>query len=234
MSHFTLLVVGDDVNKELEPFHEFECTGTEKYIETINRTSYYLDLYKKYGEGESFEESLEGEGILTVTSTNDIDLADKHKYGYALKIDGIITVFRRTNPNAKWDWYVEGGRWSDLLITKEGEKVNSCRRGELDLKAMINNFKVLLGEQWDSVEKQFGVVKPGLYGIKEGMSREEYMNTASFETFAILKDGKWAEEGKMGWWACVTDKDENWSTTWKKIFDTIKDNETITIVDCHI
>ncbi len=32
MSHFTVLVVGDNVEEQLAPFHEFECTGEEIFV----------------------------------------------------------------------------------------------------------------------------------------------------------------------------------------------------------
>ena len=45
------------------------------------------------------------------------DTADAHKYGYVLlTADGdVYKVIRRTNPNAKWDWWSVGGRWSGML-----------------------------------------------------------------------------------------------------------------------
>ena len=39
MSHFTVLVVGDDVEEQLAPFHEFECTGVDdEYVKDIDKT----------------------------------------------------------------------------------------------------------------------------------------------------------------------------------------------------
>jgi hypothetical protein len=29
MSHFTVMVIGNDVDEQLAPFHEFECTGQD-------------------------------------------------------------------------------------------------------------------------------------------------------------------------------------------------------------
>ena len=81
-------------------------------------------------------------------------LPEKHKYGYyQVDQDGeVVRVTDRTNPNAKWDWWVVGGRWSGLLRSTEpglkgrtglmgsqyDEKgVDQCRRGTLDLDAMV-------------------------------------------------------------------------------------------------
>ena len=37
MSHFTVLVIGDDVEKQLQPYHEYECTGVkDEYVKWID------------------------------------------------------------------------------------------------------------------------------------------------------------------------------------------------------
>lgn len=60
------------------------------------------------------------------------------KYGYArLDKDGeVCKVVKRTNPNAKWDWWVVGGRWSGMLLTNRGQWVNQCKIREIDFEAM--------------------------------------------------------------------------------------------------
>lgn len=57
-----------------------------------------------------------------------------------------------------------------------------------------------------------------------------------FVTFAVvLPNGKWYEEGEMGWWAMVSDKKEDWSETYKiRFLDTANPDWILTIVDCHI
>ena len=38
MSHFSVMVIGQDVEKQLAPYHEFECTGTvDEYVQTIDK-----------------------------------------------------------------------------------------------------------------------------------------------------------------------------------------------------
>lgn len=40
MSHFSVLVIGDNVEAQLQPYHEFECTGTDdKYVQDIDQTA---------------------------------------------------------------------------------------------------------------------------------------------------------------------------------------------------
>lgn len=51
-----------------------------------------------------------------------IDKLAKDYFGYR-KVNGKYGYM--SNPNAKWDWYSEGGRWSGYLTNKEG-KTTDC------------------------------------------------------------------------------------------------------------
>jgi len=81
----------------------------------------------------------------------------KHKYGYVtLNADGSVKkVIQRTNPNAKWDWYSVGGRWTGFfklkpgaegevgspgLFTEPAEKgtADLIRKGDIDIEGMRN------------------------------------------------------------------------------------------------
>ena len=55
-------------------------------------------------------------------------------------------------------------------------------------------------------------------------------------TFAVVKDGRWFERGKMGWFAAVHDeKDpETWASVWDSLVRNVSPDTLITIVDCHI
>lgn len=60
MSHFSVLVIGHDVEKQLQPFHEFECTGTvDEYVQNIDQLEEaraefgsYTDTHYKSPVGE--------------------------------------------------------------------------------------------------------------------------------------------------------------------------------------
>lgn len=46
MSHFTCLVIGQDIEKLLQPFHEFECTGiNDQYVQDIDVTEEKREEY---------------------------------------------------------------------------------------------------------------------------------------------------------------------------------------------
>lgn len=48
MSHFPVLVIGEDPVKLLAPYHEFECTGEDdEYIQDIDETEEYREVYEE-------------------------------------------------------------------------------------------------------------------------------------------------------------------------------------------
>lgn len=196
MSHFPVLVIGPDPEAQLQPFHEFECTGTDdQYVLDVDITDevraeyerdtltvYSVDgkdvddsalfrdptsaevarhgpmLGSSYGGGCSWESRDWGDGrgyrakvwdpesfgatsrgvpcaermtlaeyVEYSRGEKDIvgpgeepDLGDSAKYGYMrVDVDGkIVQIIKRTNPNAKWDWWVLGGRWCGFFPVK--------------------------------------------------------------------------------------------------------------------
>lgn len=47
MSHFTVLVIGDNPEEQLAPFHEFECTGLDdQYVIDMDETQEYREQYE--------------------------------------------------------------------------------------------------------------------------------------------------------------------------------------------
>lgn len=46
MSHFTVLVIGEDYETQLAPYHEFECTGhVDEHVQTVEKTDELLEAY---------------------------------------------------------------------------------------------------------------------------------------------------------------------------------------------
>lgn len=100
MSHFTVLVIGEDPEKQLQPYHEYECTGIEdEFVKFVpaeeNLEEEYLEHKKDYDSLSEFAEEY---------------------YGYYENKNGVYG--RKTNPNSKWDWYVLGGRWTGFFKSK--------------------------------------------------------------------------------------------------------------------
>ncbi len=158
MSHFTVLVIGDDVEGQLAPYQENNMRDCpEEYLEfndvseefTEQWTTKDLDLYVS-PEGEKFLKydsrfrvcssavgfSNRDEYVLPERWTHVVTTPEESGYwidddngnaftnyvadyhGYERNEDGKFGYWE--NPNAKWDWYVVGGRWNNFFKLKEG------------------------------------------------------------------------------------------------------------------
>lgn len=140
MSHFSVLVIGNNPEKALAPYHEFECTGiNDAYIQEIDISEEVRgDIESQGSIEEAVIYNLGDDSI--VSDESELDLNDQHKFGYAVVRDGsLIKAVRRTNPNKKWDWYVLGGRWSGFLLHKNGMRVDTLKKGELDVGGMLSD-----------------------------------------------------------------------------------------------
>jgi hypothetical protein len=63
-------------------------------------------------------------GLQKLDETQKPDIERDHKYGWVRVNDTgeVLDVIDRTNPNAQWDWYELGGRWTGYFKLKEGAK----------------------------------------------------------------------------------------------------------------
>jgi len=146
MSHFTMLVPASDekhLDSVMLPYHEYECTGIEDYTEWVDETDKYIEEYNE--ESTEFV-SLTG-GVL-VSKYDDrfytgrkFSLPNSAELVTMTMAEADITTFeefvkdwfggheipekpgrygRYTNPNAKWDRWLVGGRWDGILKLKDG------------------------------------------------------------------------------------------------------------------
>lgn len=257
MSHFTCLVIGSDVDEQLAPFHEFECTGKDdKYVQEIDETEKLRDSYNKrttsryreeltgklfspyenqfyrepteeekpnvefgtgcgngisytskdWGDGKgyrpkvhyipegfkevelpytqlmTFAEFIEEEtGRETVAAGRKPDLKKKHKYGYTLLDEKgeVIKCIDRSNPNAKWDWYSVGGRWTGFFKLKKGRDgevgrpglmtepakpgyADQVKKGDIDIEGMMDEAGDKARSDYQTIKRILGGTIPRL------------------------------------------------------------------------
>lgn len=118
MSHFVVLVIGDDVEKQLAPYQENnmgDCPA--QFLEFQDRTDDVTsgwddEMRSKYATIAEYAE-------------------DYHGYRERRVIDGVERFGYMENPNKKWDWWVIGGRWSGMLPTAAGG-ADSATKAEID------------------------------------------------------------------------------------------------------
>lgn len=191
MSHFIGLVFVNteksDLDVMLEPYDE--QTDDEKYVEFTDCTE---EIQEKFDSLPEKDERLDKDG-----KPNPY-LCDKEHYptfeslaedwfDYHKNADGIYGY--TNNPNAKWDWYAIGNRWSGYLFGKDGQEHNELKFDDVD---------------WDEMFKD----RIETYINFEG--KEETYNYHHIPFCLVDTDGTWHEKGEMGWFGVsVNDKEED-------------------------
>lgn len=64
----------------------------------------------------------------------------KELYEYYDLVDEDGNLLSNYNPDSKWDWYAIGGRWNDILITKDGNGTNEDYVSEIDWDKTMTPF----------------------------------------------------------------------------------------------
>lgn len=207
MSHFTVMVIGNDAKKQLEPFDEnmeverYSCNVTQDEVDR------FMEYYKKENEADK-----------------DLDFQAMYKkHGeswndgrWEQTKDGVIE-WSTYNPNSKWDWYQLGGRWAGRIMVKEGvgyDPPNFSWGWDEESKK-----EVLSGRRTDSA-------------IKGNIE-----NLSELTAFAVLMNGEWHENGEMGWFGIShgeTMTDDEWKSKVQELLNGLPDDSLISMYDCHI
>lgn len=155
MSHFTVMVIGDNPEEQLAPYQENNMGDCPKeYLEFNDLT----ERLKTDWESEDEETKQK--------CNNDFDQYASEYQGYTKQEDGRYGYWY--NPNSKWDWYVLGGRWSGYFKMKpnangikgrpglgtppaEAGYADAALKSEIDFAAMMEESSKKAGEQWDLV-----------------------------------------------------------------------------------
>jgi hypothetical protein len=269
MSHFSVLVIGDDIESALRPYQENNMGDCpEEYMAFTDVEEEYLKEYNEDSveqirtpEGEftyAWDERFRVPGTFGTGGGTHEPPADlervkvpfKEKYptfeefmsvwgGYPERDPKTGRYGRWENPNAKWDYYGVGGRFEGRLRTKAGEYVSSCTAGEVDWEAMTLEKRIKAESKWAAHEAKTLEKIDYIRGdIRKDDTKETYMgrNAVPDATFAVIKDGQWYEQGKMGWWGMVKDqKDaEQWASHFQTLVNSLPPEIRLTVVDCHI
>lgn len=264
MSHFVIVVVGEDVDSQLEPYSEQDYD--EKYATFEDCTDeveknwkqYPLDLLAEGGsdtEYKTIEEYAEG------------------YHGYKKNEEGNYGYLH--NPNAQWDWYEMGGRWDGFFLNSNGEEVNQVAVKDLDIKGAQDKAEKKARQDyslWEAIFTNLGKpqswaelrdsepnidkaratyhAQPSIKAFKEvdnwndpvtlyGFDEEEYAadrRNHVFVPYAVVKDGKWVGKGQMGWFGTSRDDktDEEWNKSFQDLLADLDPDTVLTVVDCHI
>lgn len=156
------------------------------------------------------------------------------------------------NPNARWDWFVIGGRFSGRLRAPRGERgphspvvegrydVAEMRdvdtsRNWTEYRAARRLFERLMAGEIDEIDRWYsrdGALRR--FGDAETYAR--YVSDFWFRA-VVTPDGGWHEVGRMGWWGISSEgKAElrEWLERFRERFVEPYLDCTATVVDCHI
>lgn len=192
MSHFTVMVIGENPEKQLAPYQENNMGNCpEEYLYFIDKTEELKKDWEEISEDEkagpnnSFESYVEGNGYKKHP--------DEERYGFY------------ENLNAKWDWYVLGGRWTGFLKLKDGAEgqvgeaglmtssarpgfVDSAIKNDIDFDGMRKSEAEDAGKTWDKVTRILGdverphsweYVRESMFPGKLQEARDYYNNQAA-------------------------------------------------------
>ena len=263
MSHFSVLVIGNDVERILEPYDEnIEVTPY------IGRPAYIVERDFRRHQATCFKKQLDGE---TLDAFDEFTLslnkvaADwwKEWSGESLDIEG--NALTTDNPNAKWDWYSIGGRWMGALILKGGAEgklgepgvfgdpplhdADITTIGDVDWVAMNKLAKEHSAKEWDTLFKPYDnhefclynkdyVEKQKTVHLEIYGTKEEYVRRRGFwTTYALVTEDEWIAPGEMGLFGLSTDETtdrEAYDNKFVSYLKSLPKDTPITVVDCHI
>jgi hypothetical protein len=268
MSHFVVYVITEtgsqgEVEEQLAPFHEYECTGIEdEFVKFVDMED---ELRKRYEADpdkgpRSFDAWAEDMGYEAEPETG--------RFG------------RKTNPDAKWDWWVIGGRWDQNLLLKDGSKANVATIKAIDFETevveaakdaaetydkaqvilsgeKVPSWKTLKAEHpdnpdaareafWGSpamkrIDAARGELKVGWTFDWEDLNlpRDRFIELHSVGAsypYSIVREREWLSRGEMGWFGMSSGDlpRDAWAKKCKEIFEAAGPEAYITVVDCHI
>lgn len=117
MSHFTVMVFGENAEKQLAPFQENNMGDCPDIHLKFNDETEYVEKEWAEEDQETKDEY-----------NNDFDTYAEDYHGYK-KDEETGKYGYWENPNAKWDWYQLGGRWAGFFRLKPGAKGENGRAG---------------------------------------------------------------------------------------------------------
>jgi hypothetical protein len=234
MSHFTVLVIGEDVEGQLAPFdenlevnpyviHNKRNAAKELAAEVQKYYEYTHGKNKKNYNQVSCKEQLKKYQKMTPEEywQQLVKYEDKDNVRNGC-------IYSTYNPQSKWDWYSMGGRWMGFFKAKIGASGDIGNPGVFDNEAKPNHFDSMLKKDidfegmkeesiaerkrlWIEAQEKIKNGETGvdfLYGIEDGDTEETYVDRgkAAGQTFAILMKGKWYEKETMGWWGCTSNR----------------------------
>lgn len=159
MSHFTVLVIGPDPEKQLAPYQENNAGDCPKeYLEFHDVEEKYRKQYEEISHKEKY-------------ATFEEFMKDRAGYKEKDKVTGKYGYWE--NPNAKWDWYAFEGHWRGFFKLKHPNRKtvlgslgafcnlpefdsDQALKKDIDFEGMEEAEVQRAKEKYEMVERLFG------------------------------------------------------------------------------
>ncbi len=215
MSHFNVLVIGDNVDEQLAQYQENNMADVPKeYLEFEEDNECDLDA----------ETGKRGHWY-NPNATWDWHVIGGRWLGYfKLKKD----------KKGKLGRCGTGGN-------RPTYDADQAKKGDIDFEGMKEASRQRAEKLWRHYKKKVAQgkkVEPfWTYGVCESDTKTKYIKReSSIATFAVVKDGEWYEKGQMGWFGFASNKkdDDAWEKEFEQLLADVSDDTLLTVVDCHI
>lgn len=241
MSHFTVLVIGPDVEGQLAPYQENNLGGCPRqYLEFHDVEDEYRKEYANDGvdmiemeDGElvyEWDNRFKKGDFLNQETVIPAHLKRRHvkhseRYdsfgsfvedwaGYE-KDEALGRYGYWENPNAKWDWYQIGGRWTGFFKLKAGRKgdvgepgiltpiaqsgsADILTKGDIDFEAMRDEAGEKAAEEYDRAMKIIGHLPPNKTW-EEMRGDDKDADKTSKKYWAQPRCRAWDEKRRANW-----------------------------------
>jgi hypothetical protein len=219
MSHFSVLILGDEPEEQLEPFAEL--SAIDGPLAEDWRAAFVTEVPRDRFAAAAREITVAAEAAgmpyapryRRLVQAADYAALFTDFFGGESGPDGDWGYY--ANPAAKWDWFVLGGRFQGRLRLLPG------RRGFSGERSWFNEDAPVLPNTCDQARAG---------DIDWAATRKV------FTPFAVLKDGEWFEQGEMGWWGCVIAEktDAAWAEEVAALLQGLPPETLVSVYDCHI
>ena len=165
---------------------------------------------------------------------------------------GTGTRMTTNNPESKWDFWLIGGRWTGLLDPdydpqKDIRNLETCTvcGGTGDQEGLVayddDGNRVFADENAEACNGCNGCNGTGKslkwklapYEKDIRLLSEVEITDEILPFSVVTPDGEWHQRADMGWWAIMTNENDNWDNEAKEILEQHKDHIAV-VVDCHI
>lgn len=215
--HCSVIVFGADVHDKLEPF---SCDN-EEYFQSKDVTQEVMADIEKFTDFDFSRASFEYALAAVVSWNNYIVITeseleeDGEPDGSYVLIDDerteIKEIVRFCNDDAKWDWFVEGGRYSGFFKVKEDADVS-------DYEAGLDTF--------DNPTPKEGYADAARKRAID-FDKENHIPVAFIDL-----DGNWHGKYLDESWMSAMPNDE-WEKEVRDYINGVPDDTWMAIVDCH-